>query len=222
MGAQPVERAPAEGAESSMAKLPKAANIAIWRFPITSSVRANRPSRRRWCASPAGPPACEGGGTSRAQRSLGARRVRGDGVRLAAQVSCRVYIGVWAPACCGYQRAWRPLRRRFLSLFRPGSTNGGGHAGYGGRDAHRTPPRARRVRRRFRPRRFASMISEGAGRMPAKGALADADEQEVGRVSVQRRVSGAAFLALAIGLVDHRGARGRLAACSTATTSGGC
>ncbi len=36
--------------------------------------------------------------------------------------------------------------------------------------------------------------------MPVEGALADTDEHEVGRVSVQRRVSGAAFLALAIGL----------------------
>ncbi len=45
------------------------------------------------------------------------------------------------------------------------------------------------------------MIAEGAGRVPAKGALADADGHEVEQAAVSaRRFSGAALLALAIGL----------------------
>jgi serine phosphatase RsbU (regulator of sigma subunit) len=45
------------------------------------------------------------------------------------------------------------------------------------------------------------MIAEGAGRVPAKGALADAEGREVEQASVSsRRFSGAALLALAIGL----------------------
>ncbi len=45
------------------------------------------------------------------------------------------------------------------------------------------------------------MIAEGAGRAPAQGALADADEREVAGASVRSRpLSGAALLTLAIGL----------------------